>query len=537
MQQKGERAANAQELFEVVPPTQPTPQQQTVFDLQREQQKQLNSGEHWNIKAPSDKDIGWGSFLGSMLVSLAVGAATGNKASMIAAGGLAAITIHDEGYARREREQECQKLLDQGYSYDAVYEWYKSGKNDSLKANRAEMEKAREFNASNALANQREADLAGFHNAQLGNQNVRNQILAAKAGYNIIGGGNENALGSADAFEQYVRSHEGGQVGQEDYMKSGHYGTHQQNQAFYNENGGQGDVRQATEEQEAATTRNFYNRMKQEHPSWTDAQIASAYHDGPKTTANAIEAGKANNTPWYTHLGPEGQKYVADFYKTSLVPNGASVGGKGLISATDGPHQVETTKDGAPKQYVGDNGEHYFVDVNTGQKVPVGSVISQMTPQEQAVQNQFNRDYSTIMGSSDDAFTPIVGQIQGGGLGSPAWGAETLSGMSGAEARNLYKAATEINGMMLTKGIGAARSMGASGINTKDEAEMYFAAMPRLDFSSEDALKSSLNDIKTYTDDWNSAHSGYMSSGNGNSNSGQAINTGITDSQRSAYGY
>jgi len=121
--------------------TQPTPHQDYMGMMKKAHDDALNSKQRWNIKPPEDKDITWGMWLGSAMVSLFVGATTGNIGQAISAGGLAALNIHDQGYARQEREKECQKLLDQGYSYDAVYQWYESGDNKTLMKDRELMEK------------------------------------------------------------------------------------------------------------------------------------------------------------------------------------------------------------------------------------------------------------------------------------------------------------------------------------------------------------------------------------------------------------
>ncbi|WP_370429530.1 hypothetical protein [Klebsiella aerogenes] len=87
---------------------------------------------------------------------------------------------------------------------------------------------------------------------------------------------------------------------------------------------------------------------------------------------------------------------------------------------------------------------------------------------------------------------------------------------------------------MLTGGVSNAKAMGASGINTKQEADMYFAAMPQPDFSSYDALMESLDAIVKYTNDFNASHG--TSIGNGRVATVVNNNT-VSDSDRSALGY
>lgn len=88
-----------------------------------------------------------------------------------------------------------------------------------------------------------------------------------------------------------------------------------------------------------------------------------------------------------------------------------------------------------------------------------------------------------------DQYIPALGNIQ--------------SGMKGGKSREVYNAAQRIDSYMLTQGVGEAKAMGASGINTPQEAQMYFASMPRLDKSSPEAFQQSVAKIKAYTDSFN----------------------------------
>lgn len=75
---------------------------------------------------------------------------------------------------------------------------------------------------------------------------------------------------------------------------------------------------------------------------------------------------------------------------------------------------------------------------------------------------------------------------------------ELLQNVKGDENKQVFNAQKRLNGMLLQGGVAAAKALGASGINTAAEAKMYFEAMPKLDYSSVDNYKSSLNDIKRY---------------------------------------
>ena len=77
------------------------------------------------------------------------------------------------------------------------------------------------------------------------------------------------------------------------------------------------------------------------------------------------------------------------------------------------------------------------------------------------------------------------------------------SARAGGDERTAYKAYQRVQGYMLTQGVGDAKNMGASGINTKEEAQMYFAKMPSLDPMN---MTESINQIREYTSAWNAKH-------------------------------
>lgn len=71
------------------------------------------------------------------------------------------------------------------------------------------------------------------------------------------------------------------------------------------------------------------------------------------------------------------------------------------------------------------------------------------------------------------------------------------------QERDAYNAANRIDGYMQNQGVGAAKEMGLSGINTLEEAKRAFASMPRLDRSSSQALARSITDINNYVANFN----------------------------------
>ncbi|MGR7443663.1 transglycosylase SLT domain-containing protein [Klebsiella aerogenes] len=204
------QTVSATPVINMEPKTQPVPSMEHYQVMEEAHNSRINSGEVWNIEPPADHDITKGMWLGSALATLFVGTTTGNWGQAAAVGGLAALNIHDQGYARQERDRECQKLLDQGYSYDAVYQWYTSGQNKALMDDRKRMEqarefnignaeKAREFNMSNRLANSQLSETTRHNQAMESNSEMSNRINMLKAGYDeVIGEG--RGLGSAISF-------------------------------------------------------------------------------------------------------------------------------------------------------------------------------------------------------------------------------------------------------------------------------------------------------------------------------------------------
>ncbi|MEX9354996.1 phage DNA ejection protein [Proteus mirabilis] len=133
--------------------------------------------------------------------------------------------------------------------------------------------------------------------------------------------------------------------------------------------------------------------------------------------------------------------------------------------------------------------------------IPVNALSSVSDPSGNAGKNLMNDDLSMLANATDDQLNAITGIT--GGTGSNPLTADIGTRTLNKGARPLYNAAQRIQGYMQNQGIGAARAMGASGINTVDEAKMYFQSMPQLDFSTPQALRNSIKIINKYTQDYN----------------------------------
>ncbi|NBN03304.1 phage DNA ejection protein [Proteus sp. G2665] len=136
--------------------------------------------------------------------------------------------------------------------------------------------------------------------------------------------------------------------------------------------------------------------------------------------------------------------------------------------------------------------------------IPVSALSSVQDPSGTAGKNLMNEDLSAIANATDEQLSAITGVT--GGTGSNPLTADVGTRTINKDARPLYNSAQRIQGYMQNQGIGAARSMGASGINTVDEAKMYFQSMPQLDFSTPQALRNSINTINKYTQDNNARY-------------------------------
>lgn len=142
--------------------------------------------------------------------------------------------------------------------------------------------------------------------------------------------------------------------------------------------------------------------------------------------------------------------------------------------------------------------------------IPVNALSSVSDPSGNAGKNLMNDDLAMLANATDEQLSAITGVT--GGTGSNPLTADVGTRTINKDARPLYNSAQRIQGYMQNQGIGAARAMGASGINTVDEAKMYFQSMPQLDFSTPQALRNSINIINKYTQDYNARNNANLGS-------------------------
>lgn len=217
-----------------------------------------------------------------------------------------------------------------------------------------------------------------------------------------------------------------------------------------------------------------------------------------------LNRGTPGEREWsfFNGLSPEEkQQYLS--MKRGPGAGGGLIGGFQNVKLSNGQTlQIDPKVHGAGSNafYQGRDGQGNLVNV------PVSSVVTPISSSEAAGQEGMNNDLSKILSANQDDLDHITGFARGGGTGSMPVGADTYTGYKGGTARDVYNAANRIQGNMQNKGIAAAKSMGASGINTVAEAKLYFQSMPQLDYSSPEALVSSAENIKKYTDEFNHQH-------------------------------
>ncbi|MEQ5239892.1 phage DNA ejection protein [Proteus terrae] len=141
--------------------------------------------------------------------------------------------------------------------------------------------------------------------------------------------------------------------------------------------------------------------------------------------------------------------------------------------------------------------------------IPVNALSSVSSTAGTASSTRMNEDLSLIANAPASQLNAITGVT--GGTGTAPLTADAGTRTVNKDARALYNAAQRIQGNMQNQGIGAAREMGASGINTVAEAKMFFQSMPQLDYSSPEALQNSVKIIDQYTKAFNSKNNANLS--------------------------
>lgn len=145
------------------------------------------------------------------------------------------------------------------------------------------------------------------------------------------------------------------------------------------------------------------------------------------------------------------------------------------------------------------DGKGNFKPLGQKEQVHWREVAEAKTGDQSASQIQQNKNLDKLIDADPSQVEGFTGSLdQYAGLDNPVINAQVSEG-----DREYLAAAKEIEGYMQNQGVGAAKSMGLSGINTLEEAKRAFASMPQLDRSSPTAFKKSVQRIKEYVDNYN----------------------------------
>lgn len=149
--------------------------------------------------------------------------------------------------------------------------------------------------------------------------------------------------------------------------------------------------------------------------------------------------------------------------------------------------------------------------------IPVKALSSISQPEGMATTNMMSSDMKKLLDADDKTLSSITGIT--GGAGKLPITSDYRTKLNDDETRDLYNAAERVLGNMQNMSIEKAKAMGASGINTVAELEIYKKGLPQPDFSSPRAIRETLKAIEQYNKDFNS---------------GKNANLGAPSSQQSA---
>lgn len=142
--------------------------------------------------------------------------------------------------------------------------------------------------------------------------------------------------------------------------------------------------------------------------------------------------------------------------------------------------------------------------------IPVKALSSVSQPEGLATNNMMNSDMQKLLNANDKKLSSITGIT--GGAGKLPLTSDYLTKYNDDETRDLYNSAERVLGNMQNMSIEKAKAMGASGINTIPELEIYKKGLPQPDFSSPRAIKETLKAVDQYNKDFNSGKNANLNS-------------------------
>ncbi|MER1959844.1 phage DNA ejection protein [Proteus vulgaris] len=158
----------------------------------------------------------------------------------------------------------------------------------------------------------------------------------------------------------------------------------------------------------------------------------------------------------------------------------------------------------------GDSKYYRGMDANGNMiTVPVKAISSISQPEGMATTNMMSSDMKKLLDADDKTLSSITGIT--GGAGKLPITSDYRTKLNDDETRDLYNAAERVLGNMQNMSIEKAKAMGASGINTVAELEIYKKGLPQPDFSSPRAIRGTLKAIEQYNKDFNSGKNANLS--------------------------
>ncbi|EKR4225021.1 hypothetical protein P8G24_004692 [Salmonella enterica] len=238
--------------------------------------------------------------------------------------------------------------------------------------------------------------------------------------------------------------------------------------------------------------------------SWTSGGNGTMFNTLTGETRNIPGATAPNISAVNT-----GDQVVFYDKKTGQIVNQQSTGIKpgtfqaaGASGGSDGLDEPETQTD--------ENGNTYywqpFANGKGGKWTPVSATVQKQLNERTAAatptasESMMNSDLSNLSTAINNN---QVGAFTGQVVGRSQTMQDLASGVAAPETRAAYQSAQRVQGYMQNQGVGAAKSMGLSGINTIEEAKRAFASMPQLDFTSPEHLKASVDQIQSYVSNYN----------------------------------
>lgn len=302
----------------------------------------------------------------------------------------AALHAMDSDNQMAERYPAIQQMLQQGYSWPAVMQWYRTGDTKAIEEENgrlATMQNNREARAEARYEADANRAATAEQNRQTNITNRgKNSADAAKNGVNL---NYTNGVVTPETFETLEGSPNGtpGARGYDDKGRAkgqtGDLGKYQITDIFWNnarkhhpELNLPATKEEATDDQYRQAVQAYIDDAR--NAGYTEDQIVAGYQHG-------LDSRWLNNPNWESLLvgSPRGQAYLRRFrempqYTVSQNSNSTNGGNSGQITYTDADGNpqtayVETDKYGAPKLYGSDKSGHYYM-TNTGQHIPYDAV-------------------------------------------------------------------------------------------------------------------------------------------------------------------